>query len=389
MQFGSATKPKREPISTTTKVKTATKTFASASVSTTLSSGTNELCPVCKGKHPLFRCKVFREKTPNQRAKIVADNKLCFSCFGKGHNARNCSRTRTCGKDNCKLTHNSLLHGADRVFPPKGLEQNSQYHVAADHSRYISCQPKAASIVHNSTSSRKTSTTGVKGLLQIVELEVFSPTTSINVFALCDSGCSHTWISDDLAQKLSPDGKVTSITVNGINCQEVVQTRMVEVNFCSILPDEGREVFTVNAFTKSSINVGRDFIDVADLKSKYPLLDPVPGRQIDYSSVSMILGQDAYEAIRPIEYFVSSTDKSSPVAVRLPIGWVLNGPLPSTSNLSASCFEATSEEDSTLARELKLWYDMETFGAVKNADPSSAEESRAKEILHSTTFHDG
>ena len=125
MQFGSATKPKREPNSTTTKVKTATKTFASASELTTPSSGTNELCPVCKGKHPFFRCKVFREKTPNQRAKIFADNKLCFSCFGKGHNARNCSRARTYGKDNCNLTHNSLLHGADRVFPPKGLEQNS------------------------------------------------------------------------------------------------------------------------------------------------------------------------------------------------------------------------------------------------------------------------
>ena len=115
----------------------------------------------------------------------------------------------------------------------------------------------------------------------------------------------------------------------------------------------------------------------------------MPGTQIDYSSVNMILGQDAYEATRPIEYFVSSTDKSSPVAVRLPIGWVLSGPLPSTSNLLASCFEASSGEDSTLAPEVKLWYDMETFGAVKNVDPSSAEESRAKEILHSTTFHDG
>ena len=56
MQFGSATKSKGEPISTTTKVKTGTKTFASASESTTPSTGTNELCPVCKGKHPLFRC---------------------------------------------------------------------------------------------------------------------------------------------------------------------------------------------------------------------------------------------------------------------------------------------------------------------------------------------
>ena len=390
IQFGSATKPKGEPNSTTTIVKTATKTFASESESTTPSTGTNELCPVCKGKHPLFRCKVFRGKIPNQRTKIVTGNKLCCSCFGKGHNARNCSRARTCGQDSCKLTHNSLLHAADRVLPSKRLEQNSPITTSQQTTQDTSAaKPKAASTAHNSTSSRKTSTSGVKGLLQFVELEVFSPTKAINVFALCDSGCSHTWISDYLVQNLSLDGKATSFTVNGINCQEVVQTRTFEVNFCSILPDEGREVFRVNAFTKFSINVGRDFIDVAALKSKYPHLDPLPGTQIDYSSVSMILGQDAYEAIRPIEYFVSSTDKSSPVAVRLPIGWVLSGPLLSTSNLSASCFEASSEEDSTLAQEVKLRYDVETFGAVKNVDPSSAEESRAKEILHSTTFHDG
>ena len=276
------------------------------------------------------------------------------------------------------------------MFPSKGLEQNFPISTSQQTTQDTSAaKPKAASTAHNSTSSRKTSTTGVKGLLQIVELEVFSPTKAINVFGLCDSGCSHTWISDDLAQKLSLGGKVTSITVNEINCQEVVQTRTVEVNFCSILPDEGREVFTVNAFTKSSIISGRDFIDVAALKSKYPHLDPVPGTQIDNSSLSMILGQDAYEAIRPIECFVSSTDKSSPVAVGLPIGWVLSGPLPSTSNLLASCFEASSEEDSTLAREVKLWYDIEAFGAVKNVDPSSAEESHAKKILHLTTFYDG
>ena len=165
MQFGSTTKPKGEPNSTTTKVKTETKTFASASESTT----TNELCPAFKGKHPLFRSKVFREKTPNQRAKIVADNKLCFSCFGKGHNARNCSPARTRGKDNCKLTHNSLLHGADRVFPPKGLEQNSPVTTSQQTTQDTSAaKPKAASTGHNSTSSRKTSTTGVKDLLQIV-----------------------------------------------------------------------------------------------------------------------------------------------------------------------------------------------------------------------------
>ena len=150
------------------------------------------------------------------------------------------------------------------MFPSKGLEQNSPITTSQQTTQDTSAaKPKAVSTAHNSTSSGKTSTTGVKGLLQIVELEVFSLTEAINVFVLCDSGCSHTWISDDLAQKLSLGGKVTSITVNRINCQEVVQTRTVEVNFCSILPDEGRKVFTVNAITKSSNNVGRDFIEVS------------------------------------------------------------------------------------------------------------------------------
>ena len=47
----------------------------------------------------------------------------------------------------------------------------------------------------------------------------------------------------------------------------------------------------------------------------------------------MILGQDDYQAIRPLEYFATD-EKCSPFAVRLPISWVLSGPLPSSSSWS-------------------------------------------------------
>ena len=36
---------------------------------------------LCKGKHALWKCSVFEEKTPIPRAKFSAENKLCFSCF--------------------------------------------------------------------------------------------------------------------------------------------------------------------------------------------------------------------------------------------------------------------------------------------------------------------
>ena len=62
----------------------------------------------------------------------------------------------------------------------------------------------------------------------------------------------------------------------------------------------------------------------------------------------MILGQDVYHAIRPLEYF-SADEKRSPVAVRLPIGGVLSGPLPSSSCLNSTCIKLNIEHDKELA----------------------------------------
>ena len=51
--------------------------------------------------------------------------------------------------------------------------------------------------------------------------------------------------------------------------------------------------------------------------------------------LGMILRQDVYLDMRPLDYF-SADEKRSTIAVRLPIGWVLSGPLP-----SRSCFTST------------------------------------------------
>ena len=74
-----------ENITSVTKTKTASKVFASNSQQRDTkkqipSSSTNAYfrCIVCKGNHRLWECRVFKEKTPTQRAKLVADNKLFF-----------------------------------------------------------------------------------------------------------------------------------------------------------------------------------------------------------------------------------------------------------------------------------------------------------------------
>ena len=121
------------------------------------------------------------------------------------------------------------------------------------------------------------------------------------------------------------------------------------------------------------MNVGADVINIKALQETYPhlaVLDPVT---YCYGNIETILGQDVYHAIRPLEYFAAD-EKSSPFAVRLPIGWVLSGPLPSSSVLVSTCFKANVEQDFEPASQAKSWYDMESYGALKQVDPRSASD---------------
>ena len=126
----SATKARPEDNSTSaTKTKTASKVFASNSQQretkkqmTSSSTNTYSRCIVCKGNHWPCESRVFKEKTPTQRAKLVADNKHCFSCLRDKHRLRQCPQPRKCRAGGCNRSHNTQMHEADRVFP---IEQST------------------------------------------------------------------------------------------------------------------------------------------------------------------------------------------------------------------------------------------------------------------------
>ena len=153
------------------------------------------------------------------------------------------------------------------------------------------------------------------------------------VVSLIDSGCT------------------VKLSNKCINTEEVVDTSVVEV---TVKPKEYQdfETFTINLFVKESLNVGSDIINVRALQETYrnlAVLDPVT---YSYKHIEMILGQDIYQAIRPLEYF-SADEKRSPIAVRLHLGWVLSGLLPSSSCLTSTCFKVNIEHDNELASQVK------------------------------------
>ena len=93
----------------------------------------------------------------------------------------------------------------------------------------------------------------------------------------------------------------------------------------------------------------------------YAHLQPTPLNKYSYKDVELILGQDVFHCIRALEYFETDR-KNTPIAVRLPLGWVLSGPLLSTLGLISTCFKAVTqrETDSKLADQIRRWYDIES-----------------------------
>ena len=389
----SSGKPKVEetPTGNVTKTKTNSKVFAATTTSTKNTFATKPStqkfqvnCVVCKDKHPLWRCQVFRKKTPTERAKVVAENKLCFSCFNGQHAFCNCPQPRKCTKDGCGSTHNTLLHGAEKIFPIK-YESGK-----AGNGEATTCSVTTAIQKKDEVTSCLPSISDVKGSLQITEVEVQTSEKSAKVLVLCDSACSHSWISSELANKLDVRDTPTKLTVRGINSNKVVDTQMVELKLTPVHSGGSCSSFTVKPYVRDQLTIGNDVIDVDDLKSRYAHLEPIALRKYSYTDVKMILGQDVFHAIRPLEYFESDR-RNTPVAVRFSLGWVLSGPLPSITGLFSTCFKAVTqkEHDCTLSDRLRSWYDIESYGAYKQVDSRSATDARATKILDETTYHDG
>ena len=176
------------------------------------------------------------------------------------------------------------------------------------------------------------------------------------------------------------------MSVSGINSQGTLATLAVKVKLKSA-DIESDECFDIEPYLKKYLHVGSDVIDVASLQEVYAHLQPLKPLRYSYAEVEMIIGQDAFHAIRPLEYFVTDA-KNAPLAVLLPLGWVLSGPLSSGLCPFSTCFRA-NVDNAILADQVQSWYDIEPFGTFRSVDLRSKADSRAFQTPENTTFHDG
>ena len=134
------------------------------------------------------------------------------------------------------------------------------------------------------------------------------------------------------------------------------------------------KVHSIEAFAHPSISLGNTTYDYKELMNNFRQLNVLTNRTFNLMEVGIILGRDAYEIQRPLDYKIGT--RSEPFAVLTELGWVISGHFSSTENVK-------------VAENIQSWWDIETYASKLNVVSQSKKEQQAQKFLESTTKFTG
>ena len=296
-------------------------------------------CKVCGGHHGVWRCDKFKAMSPPARWEAAKSLKLCYRCLGGDHNGETCVRSRICGINNCKNTHNRLLHRDsapayqseqlnthDRREMEQGASGGSQAVAESETSNETSLTPpqdpveQATERSHTTVTSQSAQPRFVA--LRTVPVFLKNGNRKIKVNALLDEASTKTYLNADVAAELGLQGHPQSVTVNVLNGQtETFETTPVEVELESL---DGNTKTTISAFTAERVTGNMKVINWGKYAAKCTHLKgiqfPNPGiRPI----VDLLIGVDYAE----LHYSFKDVrgQPGEPVARLTPLGWTCTG----------------------------------------------------------------
>eukprot|EP00794_Sanderia_malayensis_P021205 gene21205-23287_t len=142
-------------------------------------------------RHTIDDCKVYLGKQPEDRVKILRENRACFSCLRIGHRSSDCEYRKQCDLEECTMYHHQSLHEAHVA--------GAIFHSVAAHSK----------------SSRITENNDICYSQCLLPLMVIMSDTipSKEISVLWDSGATFSLITFEKAKQLNLSGKKIDISV--------------------------------------------------------------------------------------------------------------------------------------------------------------------------------
>ena len=234
-------------------------------------------------------CQRFRDMTPNERWKIVKDQRACFCCLkkGKGHTVANCSRKKDCGEKQlsgiiCKTFHHKLLH----------VDANGS-------SAQVSSKPD-----------------GGGTLLPVLFGQVKEEHGTKTAKVFYDSGAQISMVRKDLVEEMRLEGRPSKIVITKVGgTEEELDTKIYKVPVSTY---DGKRVQIVQAVGISHISDDATNINVNRISEIFG----IPADQLKRVSglVDLLIG------INHLQFHVGETRIKDGLAVRKsPLGWVAFG----------------------------------------------------------------
>ena len=216
------------------------------------------------------------------------------------------------------------------------------------------------------------------GSLQIVPIILSSGNTFIEMMAICDTGSTFSFVDKSVRDQLDAQGNALIFNIAGINGTKEMISEEVRIKVKTPNVSE-----SVTFHVHHSMYFGSKSYNYKELKRKYSYLDALPDDNMKQKSVKVVLGQDNYHLLFPVEYM--KVKRNEPWAVKAKLGWTLSGHLPKheVAELAATCHVAA--EDDGLGAKIKTWFSMESYATRVTDSGRSKDNKRALEQLQKTT----
>ncbi|XP_043220101.1 uncharacterized protein LOC122380753 [Amphibalanus amphitrite] len=343
----------------------------------TASTSGEKRCVLCGESHGLWACEQFKALTADERARVVAEHRLCFSCLRPGHRSRDCRTARACGIDGCVLRHSRYLHGSRRIRrlqpgspPPSGTETTTGEITIA--------------------SVRREEQDACHVLLQVVPVRVHGPAGQYkDTLALLDPGAQTSLCNASVLDELQVEGEVQPVRLSNVEAagrERLSRRTTLELSPLASTEDPSKRILVPEIFSVDRVNVRTPTIRGKNV-SKFKHLEGLKIPDISSGTVEVLLGANVLEAVLQREARVGAPGE--PVAIRTAFGWSLTGSLTGVvpEHVREAMFVSTLRGQEQ--HDLSDWWTTESFGTRATEPALTPDEKRAMDILEKTTQHRG
>ena len=254
-------------------------------------------------------CYNFKGKIADGRKEYIKSERLCYNCFSKGHNLKDCKSKYLCRIDNCKKKHHSLIH------TEKETKSN----------QVVTEEIQNDSITCNNIYDRDKQNN--LRYLQVLLINVSNSDKTFRANALLDSGSNSTLISKTLADKLNLCGGERSLTMTNVMSTKLkIKSKLLNFSISSNFHPSRTEIS--NAWVVDNLN-----LPSYKMTKDFPHLRDIDLERTSDKGISILIGADTPELHLHRDTRIG--DKDQPDGLLTTLGWVLMGGKSKT-NLSDS-----------------------------------------------------